>query len=243
MRPAGGPELSRYHPPVNELDADGYELSNLLLSRHQCEHLAASIPPTSSGRGGVRHLISHPSVIQLLQQGSLGRYLWSVLGRDLVAVKATMFDKTSSSNWRLQWHQDRAITIKERMDVPGYGPWSMKSGSLHVEAPSRVLEQMVAVRVHLDACGVDNGPLRVVPGSHRQGKISHSQIAEVTATAPSAEILVDQGAIVLMRPLLLHASTTAHHPAHRRVLHIELAPRESISPLQWHTAMELRRAA
>lgn len=228
---------------MNELDVDGYELSNLILPRHQCEHLAASIPPTSSGRGGVRHLISHPSVIQLLQQGSLGRYLWSVLGRDLVAVKATMFDKTSNSNWRVQWHQDRAITIKERMDLPGYGPWSMKSGSLHVEAPSRVLEQMVAIRIHLDACGADNGPLRVVPGSHLYGKITDARIAEVAVATPSAEIVVEQGAIVLMRPLLLHATTTAQAPAHRRVLHIELAPRESISPLQWHTAMELKRAA
>ena len=228
---------------MNELDVDGYELSNLILPRHQCEHLAASIPPTSSGRGGVRHLISHPSVIQLLQQGSLGRYLWSVLGRDLVAVKATMFDKTSNSNWRVQWHQDRAITIKERMDLPGYGPWSMKSGSLHVEAPSRVLEQMIAIRIHLDACGADNGPLRVVPGSHLYGKITDARIAEVAVATPSAEIVVEQGAIVLMRPLLLHATTTAQAPAHRRVLHIELAPRESISPLQWHTAMELKRAA
>lgn len=228
---------------LNELDADGYELSDLILGRDQCEHLAASIPPTSTGRGGVRHLISHPSVVQLLQQGSLGRYLWSMVGRDLVAVKATMFDKTTPSNWRVQWHQDRAIAVKERMDVPGYGPWRTKSGSLHVEPPARVLEQMIAVRIHLDACGADNGPLRVVPGSHRYGKISDAQIAEVAAQTPAAELLVKQGAIVLMRPLLLHASSAAQAPAHRRVLHIELAPRESISPLQWQTAMELRRAA
>jgi hypothetical protein len=228
---------------VNELDVDGYALSDLLLARHQCEHLASSLPPVSSGRGGVRHLISHPSVVRLLQQGSLGRYLWSLVGRDLVAVKATMFDKTAGSNWRVQWHQDRAIPIKERMDVPGYGPWSTKSGSLHVEPPSRVLEQMIAVRVHLDACGAENGPLRVVPGSHRLGKISDSRIAQIAAATPPAELLAEQGAILLMRPLLLHASSPSLDAAHRRVLHIELAPRESISPLQWQTAMELRRAA
>lgn len=232
-----------YDAAVNELDADGYELTNLILPRHQCEHLAATIPPTSQGRGGVRHLVTHPSVVQFLQHGSLGRYLWSLLGRDLVAVKATMFDKTTTSNWRVQWHQDRAIAIKERMDVSGYGPWTTKSGTLHVEAPSRVLEQMIAVRVHLDVCGVDNGPLRVLPGTHRYGKMPDSRIAEVTAATPATELLVDQGAILLMRPLLVHASSAALAPAHRRVLHIELAPRESISPLQWHTALELRRAA
>ena len=228
---------------MNELDTDGYALSDLILARHQCEHLASSLPPASAGRGGVRHLISHPTVIQLLQHGSLGRYLWSVLGRDLVAVKATMFDKTMGSNWRVQWHQDRAIAIKERMDVPGYGPWSMKSGSLHVEPPSRVLEQMIAVRIHLDACGTDNGPLRVVPGSHRLGKITETRIAEVAAASETEDLVVGQGAILLMRPLLVHAYSAAHDPAHQRVLHIDLAPREAISPLQWHTAMELRRAA
>jgi ectoine hydroxylase-related dioxygenase (phytanoyl-CoA dioxygenase family) len=228
---------------VNELDADGYALSDLILARHQCEHLAASLPPVSAGRGGVRHLITHPSVVRLLQHGSLGRCLWSLLGRDLVAVKATMFDKTAGSNWRVQWHQDRAIAIKERMDVPGYGCWSTKSGTLHVEPPSRVLEQMIAVRVHLDACGAENGPLRVVPGSHRLGKIADARIAEVAAATPAAELLAKQGAILLMRPLLLHASSPSRDAAHRRVLHIELAPRESISPLQWHAAIDLRRAA
>jgi ectoine hydroxylase-related dioxygenase (phytanoyl-CoA dioxygenase family) len=228
---------------VNELDADGYALSDLTLAPHQCEHLVASLPPVSPGRGGVRHLISHPSVVRLLQHGSLGRCLWSLLGRDLVGVKATMFDKSGRSNWRVQWHQDRSIAIRERMDVPGYGAWSTKSGWLHVEPPSNVLEQMIAVRVHLDACGAENGPLRVVPGSHRLGKIADAQIAEVAAVTPAAELLVEQGAIVLMRPLLLHASSAARDPSHRRVLHIELAPRESISPLQWHTAIELRRAA
>ena len=228
---------------MNELDTDGYALSDLILARHQCEHLASSLPPVSGGRGGVRHLISHPSVIRLLQHGSLGRYLWALLGRDLVAVKATMFDKATRANWRVQWHQDRAIAIRERMDVPGYGPWSTKSGTLHVEPPLRVLEQMIAVRVYLDACGAENGPLRVVPGSHRLGKIAESRIAEVAAATPAAELLAEQGAILLMRPLLLHASSPSLDAAHRRVLHIELAPRESISPLQWHTAMELRRAA
>jgi ectoine hydroxylase-related dioxygenase (phytanoyl-CoA dioxygenase family) len=129
------------------------------------------------------------------------------------------------------------------MDVPGYGCWSTKSGTLHVEPPSRVLEQMIAVRVHLDACGAENGPLRVVPGSHRLGKIADARIAEVAAATPAAELLAKQGAILLMRPLLLHASSPSRDAAHRRVLHIELAPRESISPLQWHAAIDLRRAA
>jgi len=191
----------------------------------------------------VRNLISHPTVVRLLLHQKLGEYLWSIVGRELVAVKATLFDKTPEANWRVQWHQDRVIVVKERLNVPGYGPWSTKSGSLHVDAPSEVLGQMLAIRVHLDACGSENGPLRVIPGSHRSGKLAEWRLAEVAAASPMIELYMPQGAILLMRPLLIHSSSPARATAHRRILHVELAPRESISPLQWHTAVQLRRAA
>jgi ectoine hydroxylase-related dioxygenase (phytanoyl-CoA dioxygenase family) len=228
---------------VNDLDGAGYALADLVLADHQCEHLARSLPAVSGGRGGVRNLIIHPTVIRLLVHEAFGRQLWSAIGRELVAVKATMFDKTSTTNWRVQWHQDRAIAVKERLDVPGYGPWSVKSGSLHVEPPAEVLAQMLAVRIHLDPCGSENGPLRVIPGSHTLGKLVASALAEVVAKNDMIELYVPQGAIMFMRPLLVHSSLPARHLQHRRVLHIEFAPLEAISPLQWHTTVPLWRAA
>lgn len=228
---------------MNDLDGSGYALADLVLADHQCEHIASSLPAVTAGRGGVRNLIGHPTVTKLLMHERLGGYLWSVIGRDLVAVKATLFDKTRESNWRAQWHQDRAIAVKEKLSVAGYGPWSTKAGSLHVEPPAEVLAQMLSIRVHLDACGEDNGPMRVIPGSHRGGKLGEKQISEAVATTSMVELYVPQGAILLMRPLLVHSSTPARDTAHRRVLHIELAPPEAISPLQWETAIHLRRAA
>jgi ectoine hydroxylase-related dioxygenase (phytanoyl-CoA dioxygenase family) len=228
---------------VNDLDGAGYAVADIVLADHQCDHIASSLPGVSAGRGGVRNLIGHPTVGRLLHHERLGGYLWSMIGRDLVAVKATLFDKTHESNWRVQWHQDRAIAVKERMEVAGYGPWSTKSGSLHVEPPAEVLAQMIAIRVHLDACGEENGPLRVIPGSHLSGKLDDPQVAELVARSAVAELYVPRGGILLMRPLLVHASAPARAAAHRRVLHIEFAPPEAISPLQWHTAMQLRRAA
>src|SRR5215212_110676 len=227
---------ARYDAGVNDLDGAGYALADLVLSDQQCEHIAKSLPAVSGGRGGVRNLIIHPTVVRLLVHEALGRFLWSVVGREMVAVRATLFDKTVESNWRVQWHQDRAIAVKERMNVRGYGPWSTKSGLLHVEPPSEILAQMLAARIHLDPCGSENGPLRVVPGSHLLGKLADARIAEVVATNPLVELYAPQGAILLMRPLLLHSSSPARHTAHRRVLHVEFAPPEAISPLQWHTA-------
>ena len=172
---------------------------------------------------------------------ALSRYLWSVIGRDLVAVKATLFDKTASNSWRVQWHQDRTIAVKERMNLSGYGPWSTKAGSLHVEPPAEVLAQMLAVRVHLDPCGLDNGPLRVLPGTHLLGKLPDAKLAAIVASTEAVELDVPQGGIVLMRPLLVHSSTPPRTATHRRVLHIEFAPAEAISPLQWGNAVAGRR--
>lgn len=229
---------------VDDLDSNGYAIGDIGLAEHQCEYLAASLPAViGAGHGGVRNLISHPTVVALLSHERLGKYLWSVIGRDLVAVKATLFDKTAAANWRVQWHQDRTVAVKERLDVAGYGPWSTKSGALHVEAPEEVLAQMLAIRIHLDECGADNGPMRVLPGSHRLGKLDADELAMLVEGGNEVEVTVRRGDFLLMRPLLVHASTAARAPEHRRVLHIEFAPREAISPLKWHETVPLYRAA
>lgn len=229
---------------MDDLEGDGYALADLVLADHQCAHIAASLPAlVGATRGGVRDLIGHPTVVALLSHERLGKLLWSAIGRNLVAVKATLFDKTAESNWRAQWHQDRTIAVKERLHVAGFGPWSSKSGSLHVEAPEEVLAQMLAIRIHLDACGEDNGPLRVIPGSHRLGKVPEARLAELVAQSPVVDLHVPQGGLLLMRPLLVHSSSVARAPEHRRVLHIEFAPVEAISPLKWQDTIGLYRAA
>ena len=229
---------------MNDFDGDGYALADVVLTDLQCAHIASSLPAVAgSGHGGVRNLIDHPTVSALLGHERIGKYLWSLVGRDLVAVKATLFDKTVEANWRVQWHQDRTIAVKERLAVSGYGPWSLKSGTLHVEAPEAVLGQMLALRIHLDPCGAENGPLRVIPGSHRSGKLSDDALAQVVAGADVVELHIPQGGFLVMRPLLVHASSSASAAVHRRVLHLEFAPREAISPLKWHEAVDLYRAA
>jgi len=228
---------------VNDLDGDGYALSDIVLTDTQCAHVASALPVLGNAQGGVRNLIGHPTVLSLLTHERIGKYLWSVIGRDLVAVKATLFDKTQEANWRVQWHQDRTIAVKERLNVSGYGPWSTKGGALHVEAPDQVLAQMVAIRIHLAPCGPENGPLRVIPGSHRAGKLPEEALQRVVAEGNMVELHVPQGGFLLMRPLLVHSSSVAVIPEHRRVLHLEFAPREAISPLKWHETVVLNRAA
>lgn len=229
---------------MNDLYGDGYALADISLAANQCEYLASSLPAVAgSGRGGVRDLIFHPTVAALLRHNKLASIIWSVIGRDLVAVKATLFDKTPESNWHATWHQDRLISVRERLDIGGYVAWRMKSGTLQVEPPAEVLSQMLAVRIHLDDAGSANGPLHVIPGTHLLGKLTEAEVEKAVAGRPHVELAVPRGGLLLMRPLLIHASPAVTSPAHRRVLHIEFAPIDAISPLFWHAAVPLHRAA
>jgi hypothetical protein len=215
---------------VADLFRHGYTIAELVLSDSACDRIVSALPEVSERRGGVRNLIEHPTVVAMLRDQRFARAI-EIPG--LVAVKATLFDKTPESNWRVQWHQDRLIAVRERVDADGFGPWTTKNGVVHVAPPARVLEEMIAVRVHLDDCGPENGPLRAIPGSHRRGKLTAEEIAKLAATGPIAELSVPRGALLVMRPLLVHASAPAVSASHRRVLHIELAPRDLIAPLQW----------
>ena len=229
---------------ASDLFAHGFAVADIRLTDEQCDHLAAAIPAlNAAGHGGVRGLIQHPAVVQLLLHKQFGGYLWSVVGRDLVAVKATLFDKMVTLNWRVQWHQDRVIAIRERMQIPGYGSWSVKGGVQHADPPVAVLQQMLAVRIYLDHSDSGNGPLRVIPGSHVFGKLSDEDLQNRVADSKSIEVHVAKGGVLLMYPLLIHSSSESQATGHRRVLHVELAPAEAISPLQWHTMLHLQRAA
>ncbi|HEY6136929.1 MAG TPA: phytanoyl-CoA dioxygenase family protein [Thermoanaerobaculia bacterium] len=228
---------------TSDLFAQGFAVADIRLTDEQCDHLAAAIPSLSASHGVVRGLIQHPAVVQLLLHKQFGGYLWSVVGRDLVAVKATLFDKMVALNWRAQWHQDRVIAIRERMQISGYGSWSMKAGVQHAEPPAAVLQQMLAVRIYLDHSDTENGPLRVIPGSHVFGKLSDEDLQNRVADSRSIEVHVAKGGLLLMHPLLIHSTSESHTTEHRRVLHVELAPAEAISPLQWHTMLHLQRAA
>lgn len=143
-----------------------------------------------------------------------------VLSSGAVAVQAIAFDKTVSANWKVTWHQDLMFPFARPVSAEGYALASIKKGVSYARPPVEVLERMLAVRLHLDVCDANNGPLRVAPGSHRRGIIPSAEIDEHVATGGELVCLADAGEMLLMRPLLLHASSPAKEPRHRRVLHI-----------------------
>jgi ectoine hydroxylase-related dioxygenase (phytanoyl-CoA dioxygenase family) len=109
----------------------------------------------------------------------------------------------------------------------------VKAGILHVQPPAEVLEQMISVRIHLDDCPEENGALRVIAGSHRQGKLPASLPAGYIESRPSVVCRVKSGGVLLMRPLLLHASSASTAPTQRRVIHFDYAAAELPVGMVW----------
>ncbi len=141
-----------------------------------------------------------------------------------VPVQCTAFDKHLGRNWLVPWHQDIHVPMPARIDDARLTGWSLKEGTWHAAAPREWLQQWVALRLHLDDCGADQGPLRVLPGSHALGILDDTRIHALAACTPSQTCLAPSGAVVAMRPLLVHASSKAQAPAPRRVLHFLYAP-------------------
>jgi len=187
----------------------------------------------STGRGGARNLLDLPEIQQLASQPAVRGAAARSLGSECFPVRALLFDKTPTANWLVAWHQDLTIAVETRRDVEGYGPWSVKDGVAHVQPPTSVLQQMVAIRIHLDECGKDNGPLKVLPGSHRIGKLGAEEIEDVRRRINEVVCTVPRGGLLVMRPLLIHASSRAISPAHRRVVHIEYAAGDLTDGLVW----------
>jgi Phytanoyl-CoA dioxygenase (PhyH) len=156
---------------------------------------------------------------------------------DTVAVQCTLFRKTAVTNWKVPYHQDLSIPVAQRVQGSALQGWSSKDDGHYVQPPPALLERMLAVRLHLDRCGEHDGALRVLPGTHRRGRVSLRDIPTLRATHAERICLANAGDLLLMRPLLLHASSKADIPRGRRVLHFLFGPPQPGFGLQWRIAI------
>ena len=174
----------------------------------------------TEGNAGTRCLLDLPSVQSAALATKHQLITAGILPASAVAIQAIAFDKTPDTNWKVAWHQDLMFPFVARVTSSGYELPSCKSGIHYARPPLDVLEDLLAVRLHLDDCCETNGPLRVSPGTHCLGLIPSSEAAAQAAAHGEVSCHACTGEILLMRPLLLHASSQAASPDHRRVLHI-----------------------
>jgi ectoine hydroxylase-related dioxygenase (phytanoyl-CoA dioxygenase family) len=231
------PDLAAF---AEHLKAEGWATTRPLFSSDVLTKLANDLGPISraaSSRGGARHLLDLPAVQGLARSEPIRSRAEAALGKPCFAVRGILFDKTPDANWKVSWHQDLTIAVRTRHDVAGFGPWSVKEGVPHVQPPMEVLQKMVAIRVHLDDCGPENGPVRVIPRSHTFGRLSSAAIDAWKENEGHIDCTVARGAVLAFFPLLLHSSSPASRPEHRRVIHLEFAGSTLPRELEWYHAL------
>lgn len=218
------------------LDDNGFALHREIFNQAELEDLRQEAERVAARSESVcvRHLQEHSQIFDRLSQAPRLRAL---LPRDLQPVRSMLFDKTPASNWPVPWHQDLTIIVEQKVELPQYGPWSVKDLAVHVQPPVAVLQSMATVRIHLDDAKTSSGALWVVPGSHRLGRIASDEVeALVRGSAIPCECRA--GDVLVMSPLILHSSRRTQGTDHRRVLHFEYACLEELdSRLAWRRSV------
>jgi ectoine hydroxylase-related dioxygenase (phytanoyl-CoA dioxygenase family) len=189
-------------PPSGGFTGQGVAIFEYVLTPDDLNAMDAAFPDLAPGTAGARG-DAFPAELQswFAAHDGLLELAGRLLQRPARLSRMQALDKSAAANWFVPWHQDRAAGGQER--------------------PVEQLERTVALRIHLDDCDENSGPLEVIPGSHRAGRLDAAAIAAWSAEAAPVLCLAVRGDIVAMRPLLIHRSQRARMPAARRVLHLE----------------------
>lgn len=207
----------------SEFAARGYAIVADVVTAADCDRLLGIVDAREQAGAGSRRLLREPVVAEMAAHLQQHPSIASLLPSGARAVQCTLFAKTPDTNWSVTPHQDLSVPVRERVEAPGWSGWSVKEGVTFAQPPRAVLEQLLAVRLQLDGDADVTGPLEVVPGSHRDGRLSMEAL-KTQLVAPRVRCIVPRGGVLALRPLLVHASGKASGAGHRRVLHFLYGP-------------------
>jgi ectoine hydroxylase-related dioxygenase (phytanoyl-CoA dioxygenase family) len=214
------------------MDDPGYWIEEEVFSSDECDAILASIAEAfpAENRAGIRNLMRLERVKTVANDPRLLELCRRIVGTDLIPYKATLFAKTGKANWLVAFHQDTALPVVSVNGTSDWGPLSEKDGVRFAHAPTAALAQILAVRVNLDESTFDNGPLKVIPGSHHKRYFDEDEFFRIISSKRAEVCTTGKGGVITMSPLLLHASSKSNSNKPRRVLHIEYAPSLDIAP-------------
>ena len=213
---------------------DDKQIENLLTSLSELR-ISSTFRKKKGAAYGVRNLLNLlPDSREFAESEKVKNLVKIILGANAKPVRAIFFDKTPEANWKVPWHQDLTIAVKRKKETKGFTAWTRKAEIHHVQPPTSVLEKMLAVRIHLDDADETNGALKVIPKSHKYGRLSSTEIQNLREANEEEVCCIKHGEAFLMRLLVVHSSSAGTNPKHRRVIHIEFSAEILPNSLEWY---------
>ena len=207
------------------------EIENLILLISQADTSNSTFRKTNDLFAIRQFFKEIPCTIPFVFTANFNKVISNLFGEDFFVVKSIYFDKPENSNWFVSYHQDLTISVDKKINLEGFGPWTIKQNQFAVQPPLDILEDNFTIRIHLDETNKDNGALKVIPKSHLKGLYRPETIDWSVETETVCN--VKKGGIMIMRPLLLHSSGRTVNNNKRRVLHIEFSRSSLPKTLNW----------
>jgi ectoine hydroxylase-related dioxygenase (phytanoyl-CoA dioxygenase family) len=224
--------MNRYLKHTEELEVKGFSIVENIFNTDESNSLIKLIEDNSN-EFSIRQLVNQIPKIQemVFKNVEFKKLFQSICDENYFLSKAIYFNKPSKSNWFVGYHQDMSISVKERIENKNYTNWTLKKNQLGVIPPTNVLESMITFRIHLDNTDNSNGALKVIETSHNKGLIRIDEDFDKSTFGNEVVCKVDKGGVMLMKPLLLHASNKSISENDRRVIHLEFSNQEI--PMGW----------
>jgi len=114
---------------MNDTD-EGYSITEQVFGRREMARIREALAAAELSRrqAGVRHVLRVPAIRALATHPALLSLATTFVGAQAIPFRATVFSKSSVSNWLVAWHQDTALPLHQRVDDSSWGPWSVKGG-------------------------------------------------------------------------------------------------------------------
>ncbi|MHC0446042.1 phytanoyl-CoA dioxygenase family protein [Flavobacterium sp. 3-218] len=234
----------------NQVDNEGFSIINNVFSENEIENIISLIENKTAANQenatfrksqdlfAIRQFHKEiPETLPVIFNEKLQEIIENTFGEGFFITKSIYFDKPEKSNWFVAYHQDLTISVDQKIEVKNFENWTVKQNQFAVQPPAEILENNFTIRIHIDKTTKDNGALKVINNSHSKGILRIENLDFEKEKETICE--VEKGGIMIMKPLLFHASNKTTNNERRRVIHIEFSKQQLPSGLEWSEKMVL----
>jgi|GEM_PF-5756574 len=163
-----------------------------------------------------------PPLGELPRDPLLTRVAQELVGSRVVVAWALVLNKVRSptANWAVPWHQDTSVYCTH---IPPDASGELRAGFATFRPTDHSVANLTVARVALDRDTTTSGCLRVLPGSHKWGRVSGGEGGRLGGHAGTA-IELEPGDVAFFNPLLMHRADENRTSSQRRVVHIYYRP-------------------